>query len=137
MNNFIIVGLLAGVAMFIVSLAFGPVFNVVFPTLNAEYQNAALFRPWSDPLMTLFFAYPFIQGIMLAWVWSKVKILFEKGKDWEKGVKFGLIYWVLSLVGMFITYTTFPVSLAMVLSWTLSMLVSLTVAGVIFAKLMK
>ncbi|OGK17752.1 hypothetical protein A2866_02115 [Candidatus Roizmanbacteria bacterium RIFCSPHIGHO2_01_FULL_39_8] len=137
MRNIIVVGLIAGVAMFVVSLAFGPICQVLFPALKAEYENPALFRPWSDPLMTLFFAYPFIQGIMLAWVWSKVKVLFKKGKDWEKGVKFGLIYWILGFLGMFVTYTTFPVSLMMVLSWWLSMLISLPVAGIIYAKLMK
>jgi hypothetical protein len=137
MKNFVVVGLIAGVVMFVVSLVFGPICQVVFPVLKTEYQNPALFRPWSDPLMMLFFAYPFIQGIILAWIWSKIKVLFKKGKDWEKGVKFGLIYWVLNLLGLFVTYTTFPVSFLMVASWALSTLVSLPLAGVIYAKLMK
>jgi len=51
MKKVILFGLLAGLAMLIVSLALGPLFNLIFPSLAAEYNNMKLFRPWSDPIM--------------------------------------------------------------------------------------
>lgn len=53
----------------------------------------------------------------------------------QKAVRFGLIYWLLSVCGMPMTYSSFPVSLLMVGSWTLSVLVEGMIASLILSKL--
>jgi len=130
----IVSGLLAGLVIFIASMLTSRIFGVIFPQLNAEYQNESMFRPWSDPLMLLYFLYPFLLGIILAWFWQITKNLF--GENIKGGMNFGFVYWVISSIpGMFITYSSFQVSLLMVISWSLAGLVSAVLAGIIFAKM--
>lgn len=133
MKKFILPSLTAGIAMVITSFVVGQVFNsVIFPSLTSEYQNPALFRPWSDPIMSLFFLYPFALGLILAFVWSKTKQLFTGKNIYEKAARFGATYWLLTnITGMLISYSTFPVSLMMVISWSLSSLVQVVVGVIV------
>jgi hypothetical protein len=131
-------GLLAGLAMLIVGLAVSRVFLMVFPGINAEYMNPAIFRPWSDPLMRLYFLYPLVLGIILAFFWGMVKNSVKGTQVWLKGINFGLGYFVLAgIPGMLITYSSFKVSLILVVSWLISGLINGIVAGWIFAKWLK
>jgi hypothetical protein len=101
---------------------------MVFPALASEYQNTAMFRPWSDPLMTVYFAYPFILGVVSAYLWERVHR--------PRPVEFAKLYFVIATIpGMFITYTSFQISLSMVLLWTVTGYIQALVAGYIFAKM--
>lgn len=136
MKKFIGPGLIAGVAMLVTGMAVSRFMAFFFPSINVEFVNPAMYRPWNDPLMSLYFLYPFVLGLTLAWVWDKTKDLF-KGKDalW-RGKRFGLAYWVAAgIPGMLITYSSFQVSFTMILSWSLSGLFQAIVAGWIFAKM--
>lgn len=136
MKKILLPGLLVG----LINLALGMGVSYLFmmiPSVTADYNNPALVRPFEDPLMMAFFLYPFLLAIILAWVWSKVKTLL-KGTAFKKGLKFGLsIFLVLTIPGMFVTYTCFPLSIITVLSWAVDGLISALVAGLIFAKLNK
>lgn len=129
-----------GIIIGVVTLAIGMLISYLFmlsPVVNADYYNASLMRPWSDPIMCLFFLYPFIQGIALAWAWSKSKGLF-KGNVKQRGMRFGLAIWIIATIpGMLVTYSSFKLSLLTVLSWTLSGLISLIAAGCILARMNK
>lgn len=130
----IINGLAAGAAMLLTSLVTMPVWNVLFPGIQQEYINPALFRPWSDPLMSLIFVHPFIVGIILAWIWTKIKHIFKQESLFKKGVSFGLTYGILTLPGMFISYSTFPVSIYMIMSWTVGGLLQDVIGGIVIAR---
>lgn len=137
MKKTILFGLLAGVIMLALSTLLGSVFHVMTPALKAEYENANLFRSWSDPLMLLMFVQPFLVGIILAWIWQKTKGLFVGTKLWKNGLCFGVIYWVTTLPGMVISYSSFPISLLMITNWTVSNLVAGLCAGFLFSQTMK
>jgi len=93
----------------------------------SQYQNTAMFRPWSDPLMTVYFAYPFILGLVAAYLWDKV------GKP--KPLEFAKFYFIIATIpGMFITYTSFQISLMMVLLWAVTGFVQAWVAAWVFTK---
>ena len=131
----LIPGLAASIAILIVGMLFSILTNQLFPDLNAEYQKAGLFRPWSDPLMSIFFVYPFLLGYGLAWVWDKVKALLT-GSIWQRAWVLALGYFVASTIpGMTITYSSFSVSLLMVLSWTIGGLVQVYCAGLVLSKM--
>ncbi len=133
MKKIIVSGLLAAIAMLAVGFGVGYGLMAIFPTLTAEYANTALFRPWNDPVMSLYFAHPFLLGFILAWVWSKVKGVIG-GAGWAaRGARFGLAYWLVSVPGMIISYASFPLSLIMVISWSVSILVQALAAGLIYA----
>jgi hypothetical protein len=83
--------------------------------------------------MQLFYVHPFLVGLILAWVWEKIKKIV-KGKGTAKGVNFGLTYFLIVVPGMLMSYSTFKISLLMVTTWTISVLVQALVAGIILAK---
>jgi hypothetical protein len=137
-KKIVLPGLLAGAAMLVLSVGISFLFNTVFPGLKAEYVNPALFRPWSDPLMSLYFVYPFVLGLILAWFWSRIKSTIKEKSAMKRGFRFGIGYWIIASVpGMFITYSSFPVSLLMVLSWSAAGFLEVWCAGAIFAKMSK
>jgi hypothetical protein len=88
--------------------------------------------------MLLFFVHPFLLGIILAWVWSKVNTVVTGDTDVTKGVNFGVAVWLVATVpGMLISYSSFPISFLMILSWTLSAFMELIIMGILFAKTLK
>jgi len=123
-------GLLAGFASLAIGLIFNWIVGIVLPGVAAEYQNQYLFRPWTDPLMIVYFGYPFIAGIALAYLWGR--LAKTNAFDFAK-----LYFLVATIPGMFVTYTSFQVSLAMVLCWTVNGFIQAFVAGVVFTKLKK
>jgi F0F1-type ATP synthase membrane subunit c/vacuolar-type H+-ATPase subunit K len=130
-------GLLAGLAMIAIGIVINLIMNAAFPGLKVEYETSGFFRPWSDPLMWLFFAQPIALGWILAWVWNYVKVFFKAPRVVCRGVRFGLVYGLFSLPGMIISYSTFTVSLGMVIGWTVSGLIQGIIAGLILAKMNK
>lgn len=134
MKKIILLGLLVGV----VNLILGMIISYLFmmsPQVASDYSNTAIMRQWSDPAMSLFFLYSFVLGIILAWVWQKSKILFH-GNWMQRGIKFSLaIFLIDTIPGMLISYSSFPLSLMTIISWTVSGLVCVITAGLIFAKL--
>jgi hypothetical protein len=138
MKRIIITGLVAGLAMLAVEFLVGMLVNAALPSTASEYENTNLFRPWSDPIMSLFFLYPFFLGIALAWVWEKTKGIIGEGTIWVRGSRFARSFWIVSILpGILMTYSTFPVSLTISLTWLLSSLVQLLCAGFIYARMIK
>lgn len=136
MKKIIIPGIVAGVVLLVVSMGISAIFNALFPQINQEYMNPSIFRPWSDPLMTLYFAYPFLLGLVLAIVWDKAKSVVSGKTYVDKGFQFGLLYFIAAgIPGMFITYSSFQVSLLMVINWSIAGFIEAVVAGIILAKM--
>ncbi len=130
-------GLLAGLVLFVASMAFGYLVNFVFPGLQAEYANFAIFRPWDDPLMMLYFLYPFVLSFVLAWFWQKASRLFE-GPTWKMALSLTWVYFLMATVpGMLITYSSFQVSGLMTLSWTITGFVQVFFASLVLVKMVK
>ena len=124
--------------MLAVGMLFGSMFQIRVPVIKTEFENANLFRSWSDPLMLLYFVHPILMGIILAWIWSKTKGLFSAKSAVVNGLCFALIYWVTATIpGMLISYSSFPISLAMVANWSISNLGQALCAGILFSKTIK
>lgn len=129
-----------GIIIGVVSLIIGFILTYIFmliPTYAADMNNASLIRSMQDPLMMVFFLYPFIIGFVYAWAWNKSKSLF-KGDSCQRGIKFALsIFLIATIPGMFISYTSMPIALITILIWTLSGLINALIAGCILAKVNK
>lgn len=132
MKKVIIPGLVAGLLMTIANMVISILMGKAMPSMMVEYQNTAIFRAWSDPLMQAFYAHPFILGLALAYVWDKVKGSLSGNK--VLGFVFGY-FLVATLPGMFISYTSFQISLTMTLAWTVMGLVSAYVAALVLNKM--
>jgi hypothetical protein len=129
MKKIVVPGLAAGVLILIASLVLMQAFEAIVPGIAAEYQTP-LFRPWTDPLMMLFFLYPFILGIAFAWLWFKTK------KVWKTPYEMAFAYFcVASIPGMFVTLTSMTISYAMIATWTLGGLIYLLCAAFVIEKM--
>jgi hypothetical protein len=136
MKKIILPGIIVGIVTLILGMLISYLF-MLFPTVAADYQNTNIMRSWQDPLMSLFFLYPFVLGLALAWAWNKTKGLF-KGNIWKRGLNFGFAYLIIATIpGMLISYSSFPLSLMTIISWTVSGLINATAAGIILAKMNK
>jgi hypothetical protein len=124
-------GLLLGVIMLVINMIVSYLFMLI-PKVSADYASGFM-RNWQDPIMLLFFLYPFILGIVFAWLWAKTKSSF-KGKN--PGCYFGwLLFFLTTVPGMWITYTSFNLSFLTILGWTLSGLISAKIAGFFLARI--
>ena len=56
---------------------------------------------------------------------------------WNGMLTFGVIYWLTTLPGMLISFSSFQVSLTMVVSWSLAALVEGVLAGILCAKMIR
>lgn len=135
MKKILIPGLLAGVAMTVTSLVVGQIISRLFNT-NQEYVNSQMYRPWSDPLMMLYFLYPFILGLSLSYLWDNLKLVSREKKLVNKALNFAIFYFLIaSFPGMFITYSSFAVSFPMILSWSIAGFAEVFVGGLVLGKI--
>lgn len=137
MKKVVVPGIVAAFGMIAVAMVAGYLLNAMFPSVKTEYENTNLFRPWDDPLMYLYFIEPFILSIGFAWVWEKVKILFQ-GSIIRKSLYFALIYWLVSAIpGMLMSVSSFKISLLMTLTWTISSFLQAWIASMIIVRMNK
>lgn len=137
MKKMILPGIVSGIAMILTGMFINMPLNALFPAVQAAYNNVALFRPWSDPLMSIFFLAPLWIGFVFAWSYPKLK-KYLKGAECMKGLKLGTLYLLIAtLPGMFITYSSFQVTVPMTLSWVFFGWIQYVVGGIVVAKMMK
>lgn len=138
MGLFLKRALTAGIANLVLGFGLNFLYGFILPTLKTEYQNPAIFRPWSDPLMMLFFLHPFILGLTLAFLWEKVSDKLGSEKSLNKSLNFAKICFIVATIpGMFVSYTTFQISGLMVLSWTITGVLETFISALIFTKIKK
>ena len=137
MKNILIPGFIASIAIFIVGMGLGFFFHAAFPSLNTEYSNTAIFRPWNDPLMWLYYFHPLLMGYLLAWAWKATKPLFNKGIT-MRIMQFTMAYWLITIIpGMLMTISSFQVSMLMVLTWTSTAFFQTLAASFVYARMLK
>jgi hypothetical protein len=123
--------------MLIISFLLGRILHLIMPEIESQYKNPCLFRPWSDPRMWFFFAHPFALSLIMAFTWSPTKHVFKGKFNNENGMLFGLFFWIISLPGLLLSYSTFPLTLIIVISWAFTGLVQTTIAGFMISKTIK
>lgn len=132
MKNFLIKGILAGLALLAFSYAalFGAV--TFFPNLAEQYYDPIF--SFDEQKGMLYFFHPFILSFALAWFWRRFKSLFH-GPFWWRGIEMGLVYALIAtLPSMWITFSSLAVSFTLVFSWLLYGTFQAIVVGIIFAK---
>lgn len=125
---------LVGCGMLLIAVALGKVANVMAPSLQGEYANTAIFREATDPKMALFWLVPFITAGLVFWIWRLARGHIQGGTYMIKGINFGLVYWTLTVPGMIMSFCTFQLSAAIVLSWAISNLGQYLFAGLMYAR---
>ena len=137
MKKVVIFGLVAGALMLAVSIVLSLIISSIFPEAMAEYSNAEIFRQWVDPLMYYFFLHPFLMGVILSFIWLKVRGLIDE-EGLKKGLVYGFYVWLFfGVPGMLMTISTFQVSPFLVGTWTVSVLAQDLAAGLLFARMVR
>jgi len=132
MKKVIFSGLIAGVALFI--LSYGGLYLAVrfFPGLFTSYNNPLFNSDGSRDM--LFYMHAFIISLALSWFWDRFKSLF-KGALILRGLEFGIVYAIVALLPvMWITFSSLDITVATVSSWFVYGLFQAVIAGLIFAK---
>lgn len=133
----IVVTISSAFAMLAAGMAIGYLFDFLIPSLKTEYQNTALYRPWEDPMMYLFFLQPFILCGTLVWGWARIKDHFT-GSTGSKALQVALIMFFLTVIpGMLMTISSFKVSVVATATWTVSGFLQVLVAALVFIKMSK
>lgn len=133
----LLTGVLAGIAMIAINFAFGWLVNLVNINIRNEYFNEEVFRPWTDWRMWLMFLQPFVGGLLLAFFWTLIRRSVPGRTLNQKSLNFGFGFFLVSVPGMIISYASFQVSGAMVLSWTLGNLLQAIGASQVVSRILK
>lgn len=137
MKKVVFASLAVGALMLGVSLLLSFIISAAFPEAIAEYSNSEIFRQMDDPLMYYIFLHPLVMGVILSFIWLKVRGLIG-GEGLKKGLTYGFYVWLFfGVPGMLMTISSFQVSTFLVGTWTISVLAQDLVAGVALAKMVK
>jgi hypothetical protein len=133
MKKILLAGLVAGIALLILSIVGLYATVWIFPGIAQEYFNPAL--DVQSSRVMIYYIHPFIIGIALSWFWSRTKTVLA-GSFLTRGIEFGLIYAFVALFPiMWLIYSAMSISLAMVSTWFALGLLQSVVAGLIFEKM--
>lgn len=125
---------LVGCGMLLIGITLGRIANEIVPALETEYANTGIFRPGTDPKMSLFWFVPFITAGLMFWIWNLAKGRIKGSTYGSKGMNFGLIFWTLTIPGMIMSYCTFQLSAEIVTSWAVSNLAESLFAGIMYSR---
>ncbi|PBQ30512.1 hypothetical protein CNR22_01590 [Sphingobacteriaceae bacterium] len=125
---------LTGFGMLAIGMGLGKLANAMEPSIETEYMNTTIFRSVTDPKMAFYWFVPFITAGLMLWIWNLAKHRIKGYTYSSKGLNFGLIYWAVTIPGMIMSYCTFQLSGAIVVSWAISNLAEAIFAGVVYAR---
>lgn len=135
-TKIVITGLVAGVVALIAGIVVSMISQSVFPTIVSEYTTD-LYRPFTNPLMFYIFLHPFVMSLLLAWAYPRV-LVATKRETLRRGASYGLfVFGIMAIPGMVMTYSTFQMSLLMLLSWTATAFAQLIIGGMVIAKMLE
>jgi hypothetical protein len=137
MKKLFTTSVLAAIAGFAANMGIGYLFIFIFPELEGQYENELIFRPWSDPVMSLYFLHPVYMAFILAWIWTKVRTVLPE-KQTVAAFNFALVYWLMaSLPGILLSYSSFKISFAMSASWLVGAFFQTYVMSILYSKMLK
>jgi len=131
-KKILIAGIAGGILLFIAQVVFSTVGNLIAP-----YDIFAIggMRARDDPVMLLFFAYPFVLSFTSAIVFDRVKAALE-GSCTGPGLTFGLILFLLVTVpGMFVIYSSMNYPIGFYIGNLLVGIIGFPAVGMLYARI--
>ena len=132
LKQILIGGILAGLAIEVISLAFSWLAQSIW---NYKVLELPGMRPITDPVCILFFVYPWVLGFGLVFVYSYFEKALE-GNYVAKGWKFGLLMWiVVSISSAFLVFSSMDYPVGFTVNSVIGPLIYMLVAGIVVAKI--
>ena len=133
-KNITVAGIAGGIILLIAMFVFGKIAGIFAPFDMATLGGM---RAANDPVMVLFFFYPFVLAFVAAIFFDVIKDTL-KGTYLNKGLMFGLLLFILETIpSMFVIFTTMTYPLGFHISSFLTGIIAYPVIGIIFAKIWK
>jgi len=122
-----------GLVLLSLWIAWSTIVPMVFP--NYDPMTLPGMRAVNDPVMGLFYLYPFIVALAFSITFHFVGHAFERESVHKQGIHFGLLMWLLiTLPLMYMIYTTMTYGETFLLTNTIGQLVDFSIAGIVIAN---
>ncbi|GAB6286748.1 MAG: hypothetical protein STSR0009_29510 [Methanoregula sp.] len=133
-KNIAVAGIAGGIILLIALFVFGKIAGVIAPF---DVTTLGGMRAVNDPVMSLFFFYPFVVSFAAAILFDVMKDSL-KGTAVNKGLTFGLILFMLETIpSMVVIFTTMTYPPGFYLSSFLDGIIGFPVIGILFVKIWK
>jgi hypothetical protein len=130
----ILAGILGGIAILIISMLFSMLFQAAF---GYDIMKLDGMRTINDPIMALFFLYPFVISFTVAILYAKTRKAFS-GTTMQQGTSLGLIAWIVaSIPSAFIVFSSMNYPIGFTINSIAGPLIYMVIAGIIIAKIMQ
>jgi len=130
MKKFLMSGILAGIAIFVVWLVMGMIISMIWPYNILELGGM---RAAADPMMMLFFLHPFVFGFAMAFVYPYVAGSL-KGEYMDKGKMFGLLMWLVAgIPSAFVVFTSMNYPIGFTINSVVGSFIYMLIAGIAIA----
>ena len=131
-KRIIVSGIVAGIVILIVSMALSYLFQAA---LNYNVLTLAGMRSVNDPIMILFFVFPWIIGFALTILFAFAQKSFT-GTTTQNGIALGIMGWIVyGIPSAFIVFSSMNYPLGFTVNSVIGSLVYLLAAGIAIAKL--
>jgi hypothetical protein len=122
----------AGFVLLILMVISGYLVNIVLPTDISQYGGM---RAMNDPIMNLFYLYPFVIACAAAIIFDIVKGCLE-GTPVKKGLMFGvMLICIMTIPSLFVMYTSMMWPVDFYISTLIWELISFPLMGILFARI--
>jgi len=133
-KNIALAGIIVGAILLVLMVAINMTMNAIVPMDISSYGGM---RAMDDPIILLFFFYPFVVAFAAAIVFDMVKDSL-KGSQIQKGLMFSLLLLIIMMFpSLYVMYTSMTWPVEFYLATGLWEIVSFPVAGIIFARIWK
>jgi len=131
-RNILISGIAAGFLLLVLMMVSGFLVNMVMPADMSQYEGM---RAMDDPVMTLFYLYPFVVAFAAAGVFDCVKGCL-KGDSVQKGLQFGgLLLLIMTVPSLYVMVTSMTWPLDFYISTGIWEIISFPLMGILFARI--
>ena len=125
-------GIAAGFLLLILMMVSGYLVNMVMPADISQYGGM---RAMNDPVMNLFYLYPFVIAFAAAVVFDCIRDCL-KGDQIRKGLMFGgLLLIIMTIPSLYVMITSMTWPLDFYVSTGIWEIISFPLMGVLFAKI--
>jgi hypothetical protein len=133
-RNIVIAGFSAGALLFVLLFCLNIVMNKLIAYDIAKFGGM---RPMDDPVMMLFFIYPFVVAFAAAYVFDIVYPVLP-GSGMQKGVSFGILLLVIiAIPSNFAMYTSMDWPVTFYIGNLIWAVIGFILTGMVFARIWK
>ncbi len=131
-KNIVISGITAGFLLLTLMMVSGFLVNMVLPADMSQYGGM---RAMDDPIMSLFYLYPFVVAFAAAVVFDFIRGCL-KGDRMHKGLQFGgLLLVIMTIPSLYVMVTSMTWPLDFYISTATWEVVSFPLMGILFARI--